>query len=125
MNFDFTINEKKVQEKVITKCKSRKMTFNSTMSKCYGRTTRGPYEKGDNDFYWFHLPEMNKYYVIPEELLINWKVIKTDDQQGKTKVSFHPENDKYRKIITEDAKAYLFDYSDKSLLRLRKMFEIL
>lgn len=125
MNFDFTINDKKVQEKVTTKSKSRKMTFDSTMSKCYGRMTRGPYEKGDNDFYWFHLPKLNRYYVIPEELLINWKVIKTDDQQGKTKVSFHPDDDKYRKIITEDAKLYLFDYSKNSLKKLKEMFEIL
>jgi hypothetical protein len=34
-----------------------------------------PYEKGDNDFYWFWIPNENDFYLFPEQILIDNKLI--------------------------------------------------
>ena len=65
--WDCMINGHKVQDKVVRK----RITCNS-----YSTGTAG-YEKGDNDFYWFTMPNGN-VYVLPEHVMTtsNNKIIK-------------------------------------------------
>ena len=69
-----------------------------------------PYFKGDNDFYWFHFPDFEIFYLIPENELINQGYISTEYQDGKTCIYFgtkFPENYK-----TSWAIPYRFNYKN-------------
>jgi hypothetical protein len=73
--FDFKIDNKKIQEKVgaYVHSKNNKKCdyFNFNLSKCNGRHSKKiPYNKGDNDIYWFHCKNTMIFYVIPENILI-------------------------------------------------------
>ncbi len=57
-----------------------------------------PYQKGDNDFYWFHVKNTKIFYVVSELKLIKGGIIATDEQKGRKKFN-----------LTE-AKLWLQDY---------------
>lgn len=124
MNYDFTLNGKKFQEKVCRKTIRLQDRYEAHMSKSNGRSNKKvPYAKNDNDFYWFHIPLLNKYYVIPEYELINRGFITTSTQQGITSIGFYPIfNNKYRTTRSHFANEYyLFDYSNESITKLKKL----
>ena len=50
----------KIQEKARTKRDHNDRNYISfTIRKCNGNKNHSPYSKGDNDFYWFHMPDEN------------------------------------------------------------------
>lgn len=129
---DFSINNRKIQEKVLTKYTSngyKYEKFEVTMAKCNGRKngkmTYRPYDEGDNDFYWFHIPKYDQFYIIPEEKLVRIGMLRTESQPGKIKIGFYPVPDKNRRKTQVDfAVDYLFDYSDENLFRIKTMFDL-
>jgi hypothetical protein len=81
-----------------------------------------PYYQGDNDFYWFHLPDMNTFYLIPEEILIDNEYISNSNQIGKSCIYFgftNPENYK-----TSWALPYKFTYNNLDKDKLLKLLNI-
>jgi len=66
--YDFKLNSLKVQEKV---ARSQEPGFKVNLHKGNGNKKKQAYDKEDNDFYWIHLPDKEKFYVIPEHALIN------------------------------------------------------
>jgi hypothetical protein len=79
-----------------------------------------PYEKGEIDIFWLHVPNSTKFYVIPEIILINEEYIKTVNQKGKCSILLFPEPGK-RKNKKTWAQEYLFDYNNLELEKLQKI----
>jgi hypothetical protein len=105
--FDFKVGNKKIQEKVGKYIcnKNNKIYgyFQFNLSKCNGKNHKKvPYQKGDNDVYWFNCKDTNKFYVIPEEILINYGFI-------EYKTSIIISNNNLNKLWLND---YKFDYED-------------
>lgn len=80
--YNFKINDLKVQEKVFTP--QKKCTYVSSLCKNYGRYVKGPYQKGDNDIYWFNVNDHSKdFYVVPEHELIKIDCVASDENKGR------------------------------------------
>lgn len=74
LHYDFIINDKKVQEKVGTKCKNSNKIFFSLCKRngsINGVSKFKPYGIGENNLYWLHLPNKKHFYLLPEKELIN------------------------------------------------------
>ena len=106
--YDFMIGSKKVQEKVGTICKNNLNSYSFTLTKydCRidGKCKNKSYEKGDNDLYWLNCKN-GKFYVIPEDVLLENGYIGKDSKKEKLYVSPTNEN-------TEWCNEYLFDYNN-------------
>lgn len=105
--FDFKVANKKIQEKVGNYIcnKNNKIYgyYQFNLSKCNGKNNKKvPYQKGDNDIYWFNCKDSSKFYVIPEEILIAHKFI-------EYKRSIIISNNNFNKLWLND---YIFDYED-------------
>ena len=115
--YDFTIGEKKVQEKVGTIMHSNNdsYSFNLVKYKCRidGKCKNQCYDEGDNDLYWLNCKNGN-FYVIPEEELIIHGYIGKD---GKEKLYVSPTNKN-----TEWCNKYLFNYEN---IEKDKLLEII
>jgi len=128
MVYDFKINNYKIQEK-LSQYDEKNLRFHVYLSK-YKKDSvnlKQPYSKGDNDFYWIHIPDEKLFYVIPEFELINIKFIKTDEIKGKMTMTLYPnksiEELKSKKILTTFANEhYLFNYENLDKERLLNMF---
>jgi hypothetical protein len=95
---DFKLNNKKFQEKI---CNNRNGK-NSLHA-----TSDNPYKKGQNDFYWFHFPDEQRFLFLTEQILIDNGFIKTDKQEGKNNFYFNITDIRY--------KNYVFNYDDPLL----------
>jgi hypothetical protein len=106
--YDFMIGSKKVQEKVGTICKNNLNSYFFNLSKydCRidGKCKNKCYEKHDNDFYWLNCKN-GKFYVIPEDALLENGYIGKDSKKEKLYVSPTNQN-------TEWCNEYLFDYNN-------------
>jgi len=85
--FDFYIDNFKIQEKCASKRKDR-ASYIFTMFKNNGRI-KGKrnlccYEKGDNDFYWIHIPDKIRFLFIPEHIMIERQIVDSIDKKKKT-----------------------------------------
>ena len=74
---DCFINEYNVQEKVAsTHGKlSHQVKLHVSNGTLNNKKQYKPYEKGDNDFYWFWIPNENDFYIFPEQILVDKKLI--------------------------------------------------
>lgn len=110
--WDFQINGKRVQEKVITKNDSG--SYKCTLFK-HGRrnntTVNLPYEIGDNDYFMLYIPNTMKLYLIPEELMISSNCLRALDSKGKSTIYLHP-NLKTSNFICQNFNQYLYDLDD-------------
>ena len=52
------------------------------------KQTRKPYDKGDNDYYWFNWKDKNTFYVIPERELVNRGFITNENSMGHPSIAF-------------------------------------
>jgi hypothetical protein len=107
--YDFMINDKKVQEKVGSICKLNNpnmFVFSICKYKCIinGKHKQQSYQEGDNDLYWLNCKN-NKFYVIPEDILIERGFVGKNSKKQKLYVSPTNKN-------TAWCKEYLFDYDD-------------
>jgi len=117
--YDFMICSKKIQEKVGSITHNNVNSYSFNLSKNTGRINgkccHGPYEEGDNDFYWLNCKN-NLFYVIPEDALIVNGYVGKDIKKEKLYVSQTNEN-------TEWCNAYLFDYNNVDKERLLKIIQ--
>lgn len=83
--YDFTINGYKIQEKACDSYNNDKKYVVLSMTKSnYGNGTKcRPYDQGDNDYYWYHHPDKNTFWIIPENTLIEQGIISTANNKGK------------------------------------------
>ena len=112
--YDFMIGNKKVQEKVgsIIHDNVNSFSFNLTKYDCRvdGKCKNKCYEEGDNDLYWLNCKN-GKFYVIPENILIEKGYIGKACKKDKLYVSLTNQN-------TEWCNKYLFDYNNLDKERL-------
>lgn len=133
LRYDFIVNGKKVQEKS-QNCKnpSKKMegySFSITKSgKKDGKKAKVPYCKGDNDFYWLNIPDKKTFYLIPEELMIDFGYIRVNGKFGAHTIILYP----YEKIEllydkdinTAELNEYMFSYDNPDEERIKELFDI-
>jgi len=128
--YDFKVNGLKVQEKVChfdsrMKWSIRGMIFKNKQ-RLYGKCIKGPYNEGDNDFYWFHHPNKLCFYVIPELVLMKWDKLETLDNEGRRSILLYPyhiESDLENKM-TKEANDYLFFYENLDVDKLKHLFNL-
>jgi hypothetical protein len=118
--YDFKINGKNVQEKVASKRHDRINCH--VVSVCRGRTVqkRKQYELGMNPYYWFHVPDSELFFIIPEFELYNRNYIKSENDEARTERFFLN-----LKIDYESAWYYKYQYNYKTLdcSVISKLFE--
>lgn len=88
---DFIINGKKIQEKVVGFDKNRERllcTVAKNNGKLDGKRTTKVYDKGDNDYYWFHSSIDDRFWIIPEEILVKYGYIDYNNQKTKKTLIF-------------------------------------
>lgn len=85
--YDFTVNGKKVQEKLAYQPKNRSPTVKLSKNK-HGIKNQ-PYDIGDNDFYWINLPDKETFYLIPEIVLENKLIISNNINKGTHNITFY------------------------------------
>jgi hypothetical protein len=79
--YDFTINNMKVQEKVCGIRKDRNQytcQLVKNNGKINNKRTHINYMLGDNDFYWINIPDKNTFYIFPEKVLYDMDKINTN-----------------------------------------------
>jgi len=117
--YDFMIGHKKVQEKVGTIVHNNENIYMFLLTKhdCVinGKCKKKSYEKGDNDLYWLNCKN-GKFYVIPEDALLENGFIGKDCKKEKIYVS--PTN-----LNTKWCNEYLFDYNSIERERLTKIIQ--
>jgi hypothetical protein len=117
--YDFMIGNKKIQEKVGSITHNNINSYCFTLSKHNGRINgksfRGPYEKGDNDFYWLNCKN-GYFYVIPEDVLIEKGYVGKDTTKAHLYVSQTNQN-------TEWCDNYLFNYDKLDVDGLLEILE--
>lgn len=148
ITYDFTINGYKVQEKVATKqdrnaTKQDRISDKQTEYTCYTtkfrkhngsikneiiKTHRGLtnkhnyvcYNKGDNDFYWINLTDSKYFLIIPENKMIEYKMIETDNKSPATLYIPEPVN-----ILAKNhwLKDYMFNYDEDCKDKLLLLFK--
>ena len=117
--YDFMIGDKTVQEKVGTICKNNLNSYSFNLSKydcrVNGQCKHKCYEEGDNDLYWLNCKN-GKFYVIPENILIEKGHVGKDCTKQKLYVSPTNQN-------TEWCNEYLFDYNNVDKAKLLAIIE--
>ena len=112
--YDFMIGQKKVQEKVGTMTHNNTSSYSFTLTKydcrMNGKCKNKCYEEGDNDLYWLNCKN-SKFYVIPEDALIENKCIGKGCKKEKLYISLTNKN-------TEWCNKYMFDYNNIDKERL-------
>lgn len=114
--YDFSINIYKVQEKISRKHNDSSYSVQLVKSNPLKKPKFKPYDIGDNDYYWIHLPDTDMFYVIPEDILVANGNIQTLVQNGSNVLYFYPkistEMLKKQNIKTYWANNYLYTYSN-------------
>lgn len=113
--YDFMINGYKIQEKVGAKNKN---VFSFALRKNNGTINRKhiytSYKKGDNDFYWFHIPDKKHFYIIPEHVLIREMYVDYDTKN----LTLNPNNTDHWSA------SYLYDYTNLDKHRILALFNL-
>lgn len=117
MVYDLIINDKKVQEKLLYSQKN-KNGYSGVIMKRLGKNKTQNYNYEDNDFYWFHIPDTDFFYVIPQFELLYRNIISFYEVEGKKSIYLHTEPNNYKHSWANE---YLFNYKNinkESLLNL-------
>lgn len=98
--YDFKVNNKKVQEKVVTE-HNNKLAIVLSKRVNGKKSTKVSYAESDNDFYWLNLnDESLDFYVLPESTLISERIVSTTTQPAEKKTLSFLKNknwlDKYK-----------------------------
>lgn len=118
---DFMINTKKIQEKVTGYYKNgNKYYLKSGISHNGGKknNTRNiiPYNIGDNDYYWFHSSIDDRFWIIPESILISKNYIGDSYYVKRKFINFD---------TTDWVKSYEYNYkniNDEQKQKIRLLF---
>jgi hypothetical protein len=109
--YDFTVDGKRVQEKVATKNINKDSFLILLSRRCDGK--KGMYQQGDADYFWFNIPGSTTFYLIPEADLIERGIVSCDGKDGGCLpcLHFHPgKNNKYQRKF-QWVEKYIRDYN--------------
>ncbi len=104
---DFTVNGKKVQEKVVGAKHGESYVFQ--LSRNNGRENRNRnYRLGENDVYWFHSSFNELFWIVPEIVMFNEGLLsKSDETKPPKHFMVNPNTYKSHPWL----KQYEFDYT--------------
>lgn len=115
MCFDFTIQDKKVQEKVgFYKNKNKDIiafSLHKNNGKKDGIRKFKSYEIGDNDYYWLHFPCGKCFYFVPEDILVKHRFIDVGDEIYTRKHLYVTSNSSNKKWLSP----YFIRYSSRHI----------
>lgn len=107
--YDFLIHGKKIQEKVTTHVKEN--TYQNTFGRRLSRSRCRLYALGENDYYWFHIPDTKMFYFIPEIKLYEHGFLSsaTDYTYKSLSIVFYPiiKSSQVKHVWFNE---YLYDY---------------
>lgn len=123
LKYDFSVNARKVQEKVcgiVTKKNGTKIysvVLCANNGKIDGVRKFKPYKLGENDFYWIWIKDERCFYVIPEKQLMDHNLL--DDTETTTR---KPRLGLKWKSKTEWYSEYFYDLDNLDVDKLTKVF---
>ncbi len=79
--YDFTVNNKQIQEKVTWKKPNRKDSYIAALFRNTSNNKRKNYLLGMNDYYWIHIPDSDIFYILPESELYKNGFIKDPNKE--------------------------------------------
>ncbi len=122
---DFTVNGKKVQEKVIGAKKGKTDSYLFQLARKNGSNKARTYRLGENDVYWFHSAFNELFWIVPEMELHKAGLISDKDD---TKLPKHFAVN----VKTYNGKAWLKPYefsydtiTEDVIARIKTLFSIL
>jgi len=124
---DFSVNGKRVQEKVLgfNKYKSTICTSlhsNNGRGDDKKRKFRS-YRLGENDYYWFHSCMDDRFWIVPESVLYDRKLISDEEETKCRKVVFIPYNESNDYRSSEWIRQYEYNYNQIDKDKIIKLFE--
>jgi len=120
--YDFRIGNYKIQEKVYKMNKdTRKYSFGIYKNNGIVDKKRSfcQYDIGDNDFYWLNCEDKKNFFIIPEKVLIDRKLIGDKTKKGRITFKFTLDGKLYKKSWLN---YYIFYYNKIDQKKLLKMF---
>lgn len=119
--YDFKINELKIQEKV-AKMNNDKCIFQlcKNNGRKNGKNLQIQYDKGDNDLYWLNCDNKETFFVIPENILIEHKLIGNEKSTKIIKITI---KEVLHKSISW-LQPYMFNYNNIDKERLLRLLNI-
>jgi hypothetical protein len=122
--YDFTINEKKIQEKVATKRKDKKDTYIAYIQRSKANNVKHQYLLGMNEYYWIHIPDIDLFYILPEiELYNNGFIRNINDTDNTDKSSKKMSLNISINYKTSWYNKYQYDYKNLDKDFISKLFE--
>jgi hypothetical protein len=111
--FDFTVNTYKVQEKVASIMRRRGKIRDGAYIINLTRNNKEncSYKLGDNDFYWFVIPNSDMFYLIPEVKLHDNGYIGNINCIHKMITLYPTKSCDNTKILSSWMNKYLYDYN--------------
>ena len=108
------VNGYKIQEKVLIK-DEKFISMTAHLNKHGGKNkARSPYEYNDNDFYYYHIPDKKRFYLISQDVLLKDGRLKSQNTTGNTKMLLYPTltyaEAKERKYLTAEYNNYIYEY---------------
>ena len=121
--YDFIVNGFKVQEKVAGYRRKRKKLIKDVYSVNLAHGYPAvPYKVGENDFYWFNIPDSTLFFLIPEKVMQAHGKLRTDTDEGRSQMSFNTSTDQHDTSINSWSSNYKFDYTTVSPQCILDMF---
>jgi hypothetical protein len=117
---DFIINNKKVQEKVMGPIKTGIVAFIASNN---GKNDKGKrsfrtYRYDENDYYWLHSSIDTRFWIIPQDILLERKYISTTDETLKQTRLYIGATYKNMEWI----KKYEYDYTKINVDKIKDLF---
>jgi hypothetical protein len=109
--YDFKVENLKFQERL---AHTHRNGYCCQFAKNKGRKSQN-YIKGDNDFYWIHIPDRNYFYVIPEYEFLKHNIVSYTKCDGSKSLMLYPNANEHKHSWTNK---YLFEYKKVNLTRL-------
>jgi hypothetical protein len=121
---DFTVNDKKVQEKVVGSKHGNSYKFQLARKNGMNDRNRN-YRLGENNVYWFHSAFDERFWIVPEEVLFtNGLLSKPDETKPQKHFKVNPTTYKSHTWL----KHYEFDYTkitSEVIIKIKGLFSIM
>jgi len=123
--YDFKIGNLKIQEKVIKISYDNKCLFQlcKNNGRLNSKQNQIQYDVGDNDFYWLNCHDKKNFFVIPENILIDKKLVGNEKENKNTKFFKITIQEKLHKNSSW-LQYYMFNYENIDKERLLKVLNL-
>lgn len=121
----------KIQEKVLIINQNENIKAMTAHLNKHGgkKKARSPYEYNDNNFYYYHIPDKKRFYLIPQDVLLQDGRLKSKNTKGNTKMLLYPtltyEEAKDKKYLTAEYNKFIYEYDNpEHMEKVKTILEI-